>query len=116
MFPNAEDREQRAKKIAEWLSNHRTFKSHSRHLSKPVLEEHGMIVSALEEDDGLQDLCLSVFHAATHTLSATPAAKIVENHEGKAHIKQANPVVNIQRPIQMPQLQPPAPDLGAAPA
>ena len=117
MFPDAEDREQRAEDIAEWLSNHRMFKSHSRHLSKTVLEEHGMIVSALEEDDDLQDLCLSVFHAATHTLSATPAAKIVENHEGQAHIKQANPVaVNIQGPIQLPQLQPPTPDPNAAPA
>ncbi len=105
MFREVEDREQRAKKIANWLSNHRTFKSHNRHLPKSVLEEHGMIVSALEEDDGLQDLSLSVFHAATHTLSQTTAVKIVENHEGKAHIKQANPVaINIHGPIQSPQI------------
>ena len=40
-----------------------------------------------------------------------------ENDEGKAHIKQYNPVaVNIQGPVQLPQLQPPAPDPNAAPA
>ena len=46
-----------------------------------------MLVVPLESDQTFQDMSLSVFHAATHTFSATPAAKIVENHLGKAFIK-----------------------------
>ena len=42
---------------------------------------------ALEDDDKLQDLGLSVFHATTHTFAATPAVKVVENHAGRAFIK-----------------------------
>ena len=41
----------------------------------------------LEEDQQLQDLVLSVFHASTHTFNGTAAVKIIENHIGKAFIK-----------------------------
>ncbi|MBA7545518.1 hypothetical protein ES705_37887 [subsurface metagenome] len=30
---------------------------------------------------------MSVFHATTHTFNGTMAAKIIENHDGKAFIK-----------------------------
>ena len=42
----------------------------------------------LEDDDKLQDLVLSVFHATTHTFDGTGAVKIIENQLGKAFIKQ----------------------------
>ena len=44
-------------------------------------------MSRLEDDETLQDLSLSVFHATTHTFTGTAAAKIVENHVGRAFIK-----------------------------
>ena len=37
-------------------------------------------------------LVLSVFHATTHTFSGTNAMKIIENHNGKAFIKQQQTV------------------------
>ena len=46
-----------------------------------------MRVVPLESEQTFQDMSLSVFHATTHTFSATSAAKIVESHSGKAFIK-----------------------------
>ena len=87
MFREIADGTERARSISEWLSDHTTFRSHSRHLSRSALQEHNLLVSPLEDDEVLQDLSLSVFHAATHTFSGTTAAKIVENHTGRAFIK-----------------------------
>lgn len=49
--------------------------------------EMGLKVSALEEDDRLQDAVLSLHHACMLTFSATRAFKIVENHLGIAFVK-----------------------------
>lgn len=87
MFAEDEDREQKAESISEWLADHEAFNSHSRHISRDTLKEKRLIVIDLEADDLLQDLCLSVYHATTHTFAATPAVKIVENHTGRAFVK-----------------------------
>lgn len=90
MFAGIEDlseREGRAQSVSTWLAKHTTFKSHSRHLPRPLLLEKGLFVSPLENDEELQDLSLSVFHATTHTFGGTGATKIVENHLGRAFIK-----------------------------
>ncbi|BBE76891.1 MULTISPECIES: SDH family Clp fold serine proteinase [Phytobacter] len=79
-----------AQRIATWLSTHSNFKTHSRYLSRDVLERQGLKISKLEDDQELQDLVLSIHHATTITFSATPAAKIIENHIGRAFINQAN--------------------------
>jgi len=76
-----------AKRIAEWLADHKIFKSHRKHISRDELKSRGLIIKDLEVDDRLQDLVLSVYHATTHTFSGTGAVKIVENHIGKAFIK-----------------------------
>ena len=91
MFKDLPDREQKASCIASWLADHKTFKSHGRHLSRADLEAHGLKALPLEEDEGLQDLSLSVFHAIAHTFNGTPAVKIVENQNGGAFIKQFVP-------------------------
>ena len=87
MFRHRDDRAEFARTVSDWLSDHQRFKSHGRHLSRSELSEQGLAVIALEDDDKLQDLGLSVFHATTHTFAATPAVKIVENHAGSAFIK-----------------------------
>ena len=89
MFKGRRDRKRRAGRIAEWLSDHGHFKSHGRHIPRSELERKGLEVYYLETDQKEQDLFLSVFHAATHTFNGTPAVKIIENHMGKAFIKQA---------------------------
>ncbi len=60
-----------------------------------------MIIDDLEDDQNLQELVLSIFHATTHTFEGTPAVKIIENHLGNAFIKTAG--VQQQMPIP-PQL------------
>ena len=87
MFRHRDDRAEFARTVSDWLSDHKQFKSHSRHLSRSDLSERGLSVLSLEDDEQLQDLGLSVFHAATHAFAATPAVKIVENHAGRAFIK-----------------------------
>ena len=88
MFQGRKDRSERAEEISAWLAGHDNFKSHSRHIPRTEVEEHQLTVIRLEDDQTLQDLALSVFHATTHTFASTPAVKIVENHTGRAFIKQ----------------------------
>jgi hypothetical protein len=57
-----------------------------------------MNISFLENDQALQEAVLSVHHACIHTLSATPAFKIIENHNSVAFIQIAQTVV-VQSPI-----------------
>lgn len=87
MFQGETDASHKAKQTAKWLANHQHFKSHNRHISRDVLQERNLKILQLEDDEKLQDLCLSVFHATTHTFTGTPSAKIVENHTGRAFIK-----------------------------
>lgn len=63
-------------------------KSHARHFSLKYCIDMGLKIVRLEEDDKLQDLVLSVYHASTITISSTRAIKLIENQEGKAFIRQ----------------------------
>ena len=98
MFKDKDDRSERAEVISGWLADHQNFKSHSRHVPREDIEEHGLVTTPLEADEKLQDLALSVFHATTHTFTETSAVKIVESHTGRAFIKQhvVQPVQSIQ--------------------
>ena len=99
MFSDASDGKERAERISEWLAGHQRFKSHSRHIPRDEVERRGLAVTRLEDDEVLQDLALSVFHATTHTFAGTPAVKIVESHTGRAFIKQH--VAQSAQPIQV---------------
>ena len=99
MFSDLDDRSERAEQISNWLASHDNFKSHARHIPRAELEANQLTVSRLEIDEQLQDLALSVFHATTHTFSGTPAVKIVENHTGRAFIKQ-----NVVQPVPLVQV------------
>ena len=113
MFRKAEGGREKAKTISKWLSDHSHFKTHARHIGRSRLKRKGMNISFLEQDQQFQDLVLSVFHATTHTFSGTSAVKIIENHLGKAFIKQ-----QVQQAIQIPaaMLQPMKPPAGAPPS
>jgi hypothetical protein len=81
------------KKIVRDLADHALSKSHVRHLSYDRCKEIGLKVQLIEDDQCLQDAVLSVHHACIHTLGATPAFKIIENHESRAFIQIAHQVV-----------------------
>jgi len=61
-----------------------------------------MKIDFLETDQDLQDKVLTVYHATMHTFAATAAAKIIENHNGRAFIKQ----MRIQPIVSQPSDQP----------
>ena len=87
MFRQQKNGPNKAKEIAEVFADHKRFKSHNRHIPRDHAEQLGLNVFRLENDEDLQDLALSVFHATTHTFSGSSATKIVENHLGRAFIK-----------------------------
>jgi ATP-dependent protease ClpP protease subunit len=78
-----------ADNIINELGNHPLTKSHEHHLPASKCAEMGLNIEFMEDDQKLQDGILSLHHSVTHTLSATPAFKIIENHDGVAFIQQA---------------------------
>lgn len=93
MFKGLKTREQKANKIAKELGDHALTKNHARHLSMARCKEIGLKIYPLEKDSVLQDLVLSIHHMCIHTLSATGAYKLIENHNGTAFILQTQRVV-----------------------
>jgi len=71
----------KARKIALKLRN---IPSHTHHISGPEAQKLGLNVTALEDDNKLQDLVLTVHHCYIQSLAASNVTKITENHDGLA--------------------------------
>ena len=54
----------------------------TKKLAVAVAQDKGLIVTALEDDQNLQEKVLSVFHAAVVTFEVTNCVKIIENQHG----------------------------------
>lgn len=87
MLQGETDAGQKADNIIKDLADHALTKSHARHLSLRKCMDIGLKVITLEDSRDLQDAVLSVHHACMHTLSSTPAIKIIENQMGIAFIQ-----------------------------
>jgi len=99
-----------AAQLAKYLSHHRGFKTHTRHIDRNEASKRGLIIEKLEDDQDFQDLVLSIYHATTHTLTSTSAVKIIENHQGKAFVKQVQVrEVILEPPPPGPMKTPPGP-------
>ena len=61
-------------------------KSHSRHFVYDFCKNLGLKVEALEADQELQELVLSVHHSFIITLDATTSTKIIENQKGARYV------------------------------
>lgn len=90
MFEGKKDPAGAAQKVLNELSSHALTLSHARHISMKKAKELGIEVVALEKEQGLQDLVLTVHHACIQTLAETPAFKIIENHNGIGFITAVN--------------------------
>jgi hypothetical protein len=86
MFKNEPKPADAAKKVLDELGSHALTLSHARHISIDKAVALGLKVTALESDQRLQELVLTVHHACIQTLTETPALKIIENHMGVAFI------------------------------
>lgn len=93
MFKDEDNVKDKIDSIVEELGDHALTKSHARHLSLDKCKEIGLKITALEDDDALQNAVLSVHHACIHTLSSTDAYKIIENHDGIAFIQMTPRVI-----------------------
>jgi hypothetical protein len=99
MFKDDEtDGAERAKTVAAWFADFKEFRSHGRRVSRKDAEDRGLRITRLEDDQSFQDAVQSVHHAVQHTLSATPTAKLIENHHGRAWIK-----MQVSQLVQIPQ-------------
>lgn len=78
-------------------------KGHNRHIHYQECIDLKLNIELLEDpkDRILQDLILTVHHCYMHTLSNTAAFKIIEDHRGRASLKQQ--VVQQQLLLQVPQ-------------
>jgi hypothetical protein len=117
MFKGERGGAAKAARVARWLADHRTWKSHNRHIPRELLESKGLKIEYLEEDQTAQDLFLSVFHATTHCFNMVPVVKIIENHLGKAFIQHAfaQPMWLSPPPTSQPPSAPPETPMPAAP-
>jgi len=82
MFSGDADAKQKALKITEELGSHASSKTHARHIHRERIEALGLKVVYIEADQNLQDTILSLHHACIHTLTRTPAIKLIENQNG----------------------------------
>lgn len=85
MFADLPEDEKSGSRIAEWLVNANIHKTHGRPITIDKAREVGLYVTALEEDQKLQEKVLSAFHAVMVTFGMTNCVKMVENHNGKGH-------------------------------
>src|SRR5207249_11132234 len=93
MFLGDSDAGSKADKVISELGDHALTKSHARHISIKRAMDVGLKVTALEDDDDLQEAVLTVHHACIQTLTSTPAFKIIENHRGVAFIQTVGPAI-----------------------
>lgn len=95
--------ETKTKKILKEFSDHKTNKSHARHISKDKCKEIGVSVIDMENDNDLQDLILTAHHSFMHTFAHSAVTKIVENHLGIAYVESLPLQIQAQ-PMQPRQL------------
>jgi len=77
-----------AHKVRDRLTDLNNNKGHDRHFQIDECQDMGLHVVPLEGDQKLQDLVLTIHHCYMHTLANTAAFKIIENHDGKAMVRQ----------------------------
>lgn len=72
-----------ARQVAAWLAKG-DHKQHGRPINIKTAKDKGLNVVALEDDQELQDLVLSVFHATVYAMkySGQHIVKIIENQNG----------------------------------
>ncbi|MGC1480795.1 MAG: ATP-dependent Clp protease proteolytic subunit [Chthoniobacterales bacterium] len=88
MFAGEADAKKRSMKVIEELGSHQRALNHGRHYAYEKIRSLGIYVDRLEDDAPLQDAVLSLHHAFTITLTATPAVHIIENQIGAAFVNQ----------------------------
>ncbi len=96
--------EAKAAKIAKWFADYESFRSHGRRVGRDQARDVGVTIADLEGDHKIQDAVLSVHHATMHTFASTAAAKIIENHHGRAWVRHNSAGMPVPVPIPVPAI------------
>lgn len=73
--------------IVNFLTKSGNDNGHGVHIHIDDCISNGLKIKRLEDNQELQDLVLTIHHCYMHLLMNTPAFKIIENHNGKAMVK-----------------------------
>jgi len=87
MFNQEDNNQNLPDSIATYLSEHKNFKTHGKHLSITTAEDIGLKIEQLESDQDFQEKVLSAFHATMCAFASTNTAKIISNHNGNCYMK-----------------------------
>jgi hypothetical protein len=83
MFKGDADADQKSSQISGWLTDNSKLYTHNRYISRAEAEKRGLKIEELEQDQQIQDLVLSVFHATMLQFGQLPDyCKLIENHLG----------------------------------
>jgi ATP-dependent protease ClpP protease subunit len=88
MFRGRPNARKKARAVVKKLTDYSGNKTHDRHIEFDECKRIGLTVTAIEADQQLQDLVLTVHHCYMHSLMNTASYKIIENYLGAAFVKQ----------------------------
>ena len=86
LIENRQQTQRIINRIIRILTDQNITKSHARHIPTLVCRHSGLKVKYIEEDQELQDIILSIHHAATLTIMNTDNVKIIQNQNGQSYI------------------------------
>lgn len=103
--------EKAIEKVSNKLIATIAHRGHSQHFHHEACRQMGLKIEMMEDDPKLQDVILTIHHCYMHTMANSNAFKVIENHEGKAMIKNVNILPNLPQPqFFVPQVSvPPVP-------
>nr|WP_240924232.1 hypothetical protein [Thermococcus sp. 21S7] len=87
MFHGQPDAEEKAHKIAEFLSSHEDTKVHDRHITRKKAMKLGLNVQPLERDPDFYEMAMTLYHTVTLTFDQTSVIKIFDNHNGESIVR-----------------------------
>lgn len=86
MFKDEDDAQVAIDMVMKELGDHASTGAHNRHIGIDKAKEIGLKIEALEERQEFQEAVLTAHHSYVATANETGAVKIIENHEGVAHL------------------------------
>lgn len=88
MFINDNNKQSKAEKAVDFLTNANTNKNHNRHLHRDECRQGADLnIIDIENSQKMQDAIMSIHHANMLSLMNTPVVKIIENHLGTSFVK-----------------------------
>lgn len=91
MFYRQRDAKKKVDKVIHALTDYGEVQLHERQIGYKEARKIGLKIRSLERVQPLQDTVLTVHHCYVHTLSNTPAFKIIENQKDASFIKMQAP-------------------------